>query len=660
MKYSFKHLFFPFIILGISLFSCEREKPDGPDPGIIQLSYAKLDEIQLVPEDTAFNASIHPVLLLAFSTSPDTTTIPAGIFIKDSDDNELHYSYSLRDAGKTIAIDMRDSLDYEKTYSLVIGSSFKGVNGEKFPGLNFYFKTRQGILLILSAKVNGMEFPANGLLRDIPLNTRIDFSFNFPLDTVDIHQKVSLFGTKVAPVEVIFGDGYRKMTIKNTEKLDYYIKYNVFLSVSLKAQNGFGFEGFVKNFFTALDSTFKFPLISDEELLDLVQQQTFKYFWDFGHPVSGLARERNTSGDIVASGGSGFGIMAIVTGMERGFITRSEGVIRLRKIVDFLEISDRFHGAWSHWLNGSTGKVIPFGSDDDGGDLVETSYLAMGLLTARQYLNPVISNENSIIEKINILLDGIEWDWYTQGQNSLTWHWSPKTGFAKNMKIRGWNEALITYVMAATSTTHPISKDVYVQGWAGSGAMVNNKNFFGIKLPLGPDLGGPLFFEQYSFLGLDPGDLSDTYGNYMEQAVNHTLINRAYCIQNPKNYIGYSETCWGLTASDNDKGYSAHSPTNDLGVITPTAALSSFPFTPEESLEALKHFYYLMGDRLWGPYGFYDAFNVSASWYASSYIAIDQGPIIGMIENYRSGLLWQLFMSAPEVEAALTKLGFNY
>jgi hypothetical protein len=376
--------------------------------------------------------------------------------------------------------------------------------------------------------------------------------------------------------------------------------------------------------------------------------------------VSGLSRERDTSGETVTSGGSGFGMMAIVTGIERGFISRTEGIERLTTMINFLMQSDRFHGAWSHWINGTTGEVVPFSTEDNGGDLVETSYTVMGLLTVRQYLNASDPAEQALITKINTLWESVEWDWYTRGENSLTWHWSPNYGWNLNMKIRGWNEALITYVLAASSPTHGISKTVYEGGWKNSSQYINGNLYFGITLPLGPDYGGPLFFEQYTFLGLDPRNLNDGTVNYWEQAKNHTLINRAYCEANPKVFAGYSNTCWGLTASDGNNGYSAHSPTNDLGVIAPTAALSSFPFTPVESMDAMKHLYYTLGDRLWGNYGFYDAFNPTENWYATSNIAIDQGPIIIMIENHRSGLLWDLFMSCPEVQAGLSNLGFNY
>lgn len=405
--------------------------------------------------------------------------------------------------------------------------------------------------------------------------------------------------------------------------------------------------------------------LSDEQLLDLVQKQTFKYFWDFGHPVSGMARERsNTSFDygneVVTTGGTGFGVMAIIVAAERGWITRQQAAERTLKIVNFLQKADMFHGVFPHWLNGATGKVIRFSPKDDGGDLVETSFLFQGLLTSKQYFTQNNPIENQLRNKIQGLWDGIEWNWHTQGgQNVLYWHWSPNNGWSMNHQIRGWNECLITYVLAAASPRYSISPQVYHQGYATSNHFRNDREYYNIKLPLGFDYGGPLFFSHYSFLGLDPRGLKDNYADYWEQNKNHTLINRAYCLDNPKKYKGYSANSWGLTASDSHRGYAAHSPTEDLGVITPTAALSAFPYTPEYSMQALKHFYNNLGDKIWGEYGFVDAFSEHHNWYANSYLAIDQGPIIVMIENYRTGLLWKLFMANPDVQNGLKKLNFK-
>ena len=405
--------------------------------------------------------------------------------------------------------------------------------------------------------------------------------------------------------------------------------------------------------------------LSDSALLDVVQKQTFRYFWDFAHPVSGMARERsntdfNYGGEVVTTGGTGFGVMATIVATERGWISRDTAARHLLKMVKFLLKAQSYHGVFPHWMDGATGKTIPFSRKDDGADLVESAYLFQGLLCARQYFNRPERTESELRNRIGWMWNDIEWNWFTRdGQEVLYWHWSPNNGWAMNFPIRGFNECLITYVLSSTSERYAVSPAVYHRGWAESNFFRNGKEFYKIKLPLGFDYGGPLFFSQYSFLGLDPRGLKDRYADYWEQNRNHTLINRAYCIDNPKDFKGYGPDAWGLTASDTYNGYAAHSPTEDNGTITPTAALSAFPYTPDYSMQALKHFYNDVGDRIWSEYGFTDAYNETRKWYATSHLAIDEGPIIVMIENYRSGLLWKLFMSCPEVKMGLKKLGFE-
>lgn len=406
--------------------------------------------------------------------------------------------------------------------------------------------------------------------------------------------------------------------------------------------------------------------LTDSALLDAVQKQTFRYFWDFAHPVSGMARERSNKtfgyGDeVVTTGGTGFGIMSVIVATERKWISRDTAAKFMLKMVNFLLKAQSYHGAFPHWMDGGTGKTIPFSRKDDGADLVETSYLFQGLLCARQYFNGDNQIEKELRNRINWMWPDIEWNWFTQGQEVLYWHWSPNNGWAMNFPVRGFNECLIMYILAASSPNekYKVSSAVYHNGWAQSNFFKNGKEFYGIKLPLGFDYGGPLFFSQYSFMGLDPRGLKDRYANYWEQNKNHTLINREHCVRNPKQFKGYGANCWGLTASDTYNGYAAHSPTEDLGTISPTAALSAFPYTPEFSMQALRHFYENLGSKIWSEYGFVDAFNETKNWYASSHLAIDQGPIIVMIENYRSGLLWKLFMSCPEIKMGLKKLGFE-
>ncbi|GAA3610626.1 glucoamylase family protein [Flavivirga amylovorans] len=415
--------------------------------------------------------------------------------------------------------------------------------------------------------------------------------------------------------------------------------------------------------------------LNDEDMMNLTQKETFKYFWDFANVDSGAAKERyhpNTptlNQNVVTSGGTGFGLMSIIVAIERNFITREQGVSRLNKILTFLENADRFHGAWSHWIDGSSGTAIPFSTKDDGGDLVETAFLVQGLICIKEYLKDGTDTEKSLAQKADDLWKGVEWNWYTQNQDVLYWHWSPNHGFDINLKLSGYNEVLITYVLAAASPDYSISKSVYEKGWANNGTIVSSSSQYGFPLVLkhagGSNLGGPLFFSHYSFLGLNPKNLTDQYGNYWDLVVNHTKINRQYCITNPKNYIDYSEDCWGLTASysrntDNSIGYSAHSPSNDLGIVSPTAAVSSIPYTPNESLKVM-HYMYQNKEKLLGAAGFYDAFSPHNNfWVAEAYLAIDQGPQIVMIENHRTGLLWNLFMKNEDVKKGLDKLGFNY
>ena len=411
---------------------------------------------------------------------------------------------------------------------------------------------------------------------------------------------------------------------------------------------------------------------SHDSLLNAVQRQTFQYFWKGAEPNSGMARERiNVDGiypqndqDVVTTGGSGFGIMAILTAIHRHFITRQEGMKRLEKIVGFLEKADRFHGAWPHWMYGETGKVKPFGKKDDGGDIVETAFMIQGLLCARQYFKNGTSAEKKLSQRIDHLWKEVDWNWYRNGKNVLYWHWSPDYGWQMNFPIHGYNECLIAYILAASSPTHGVPASVYHDGWAEDGRIKDSSTHFGYTLQLhhqGAPNGGPLFWAHYSYLGLDPHGLKDEYANYWKENTNQALINYTWCVKNLLHYKGYSSDNWGLSASYSVKGYAGHAPSEDrdLGVISPTAAISSIVYTPEKSIAAMKNWMYNLKDSLWGPYGFYDAFSESADWFPKKYLAIDQGPEVVMIENYRSGMLWKLFMSCPEIKVGLLKLGFQ-
>jgi hypothetical protein len=403
--------------------------------------------------------------------------------------------------------------------------------------------------------------------------------------------------------------------------------------------------------------------MDEEEWLDSVQKAFFRYFWDFGHPVSGLAREGFFHGrNTVTTGGTGFGMITIMVGAERGFVTREQAAERLLTMVTFLEEqATRYHGIWPHHLRGDTGETLAFaGETDNGGDIVETAFLLEGMLTVREYFDQDNPVENELRERITRLWEEAEWDWYQQtGDKHLTWHWSKEHEFVRNHKIGGFNECMIAYLLAMASPTHAIASDSYYQGWVGDPRnYVNGKSYYGIKQPVGSPMGGPLFFTHYSYLGLDPHALDDAFTNYFDNNRAISLINRAYCAANPRHHVGYSDLVWGLTASLNPYNYGAHQPDSDAdnGTIAPTAAISAMPYTPEESLATLREFYYGKGKDLWGAFGFYDAFNEGADWVAPSFLAIDQGPMAPMIENHRTGLPWKMFMKSDVGAAIVAKL----
>lgn len=645
-------------ILFFLLFSCSDKPDDSPKP-TLQLNELRLGSYQLNLTDPVKNltAPVDQALQGTFAAALDVASVTEGIQLRKKNGATVLLTFTFLDNNKTFSALPAQPLTPYQEYEVILSDQLKGNQGEVFPGLTIGFTTVPATLTITSLKFNTVEVLNTSPVTNIT-QLQIDIAFSAPLKpefASGTYFKVS--NTQSLPIAVALSEDQKTVTLTSTVKLPSLTRHQLWISDEITGSHEEVYSTFTKFFYSGINPTPVFPEIPEDALLTLVQQQTFKYFWDFAHPVSGMARERNTSGDVVTSGGSGFGLMAIIVGIERGFITRQQGIERLDKIIDFLETADRFHGAWSHWINGSTGKVIPFSSKDDGGDLVETSFLVQGLITFRQYLNPSDVTEQTLISRINTLWHEVEWDWYRKNnENVLYWHWSPNYNWDMNFAMYGYFEQQITYFLAAASPTHNIPKAVYTNGFARNGAIVRNETYYGINLKLGGLF--PLFWVHYSYLGLDP-HFSDDYANYWEQGVNASRINQAYCITNPKKFIGYSAAGWGLTSSDNPSGYAAHSPANDLGVITPTAALSSFPYTPVESMQALKFFYYTLGDRLWGAYGFYDAFNLTSGWTASSYLAIDQGPIIIMIENHRTGLLWDLFMSAPEVQQGMIVLNFT-
>ena len=407
--------------------------------------------------------------------------------------------------------------------------------------------------------------------------------------------------------------------------------------------------------------------MSDDELLTMVQKASFRYYWEGAEPHSGMTRE-NMPGDddIVATGASGFGIMALIVGVDRGFITRQQGIDRLLSITGFLQQADRYHGAWPHFLSGRTGRRLPvFSMFDNGADLVETSFLMEGLLAARQYFKGSSASEKELYSRITNLWQGVDWEWFraTPKRDALYWHWSPEYSWHIANRLTGWNEVMITYLLAIASPTHSVPASLYYTGWVGEGIdnhYVNGHTYYGIPLYVGSGTGGPLFFTDYSFMGFDPRGKRDKYADYFENNRNMSLINQAYCIQDPHHWKGFSKNAWGLTAVDGPKGYVPYEPTPSLddGTIAPTGAISAFAYTPDASLLALKHFYRDLGAQVWSIYGFRDAFNLQQNWYSGIDMGLNQAPMVVMIENRRTGLVWRNFMANPEIASMLARIGF--
>ena len=408
--------------------------------------------------------------------------------------------------------------------------------------------------------------------------------------------------------------------------------------------------------------------MTDDELLTMVQEAGFRYYWEAAEPHSGMTRE-NTPGndDIVAVGASGFGVMAIIVAADRGFITHQQAIDRLLRVTAFLTTADHYHGAWPHFLSGSTGRRLPvFDMYDNGADLVETSFMMEGLLAARQYFKQDGPLGQALYQRITRLWRGVDWNWFraTPKQDALYWHWSPEYSFHIANRLTGWNEVMITYLEAIASPSHSIPASDYYSGWVGEGIgnhYANGKSYFGIKLDVGENTGGPLFFTDYSFMGFDPRGIHDRFTDYFDNNRAQALINQQYCIQNAHHWKGYGADTWGLTAVDGPAGYVPYEPTFELddGTIAPTGAISAIAYTPEPSMAALKHFYRDLGAQVWSIYGFRDAFNLQQNWYSGITMGLNQAPMVVMIENHRSGLVWKNFMANPEVRTALDGIGFR-
>lgn len=394
-------------------------------------------------------------------------------------------------------------------------------------------------------------------------------------------------------------------------------------------------------------------------ILDEWQKKSFQFFY-LGASPTGLALEGNERGDVITIGGTGFGLMALIVGAERSFINRDQATQRTIKIIKFLGKAERFKGVWAHWYN-PDGTSHPFGDQVKTGDLVETSFVMAGLIAAKEYYDNNNVIEKEIRDSVDSFINSVDWKFYASSGQYLHWLWYSQTNKFE-LPIRGWNESLITYILAlAAPAPHNISAEVYNKGWLNNGLSVYpSRNFYGYSLPLGEDYGGPLFFSHYSFLGLNPFVMHDKYVDYWKQNTAHTLINRHYCVYEAPKRFKYDEQNWGLSACYGGRppwNYMARSPRNDDGVIAPTAALSSYPYTPFYSTQML--FQLDENALIKGSYGFADAYSPETSTSEKKHLAIDQGPIVVMIENYRTGLIWNLLMKNTDIKNGLSLAGIS-
>ena len=403
--------------------------------------------------------------------------------------------------------------------------------------------------------------------------------------------------------------------------------------------------------------------LKDRELIDRLQRDTFRYMWEHTYAESGLAYEdsRNKATGQATTGGTGFGIAAIVAAAERGWVSREAAVERILKISYFLrDKTDRkkLHGAFPHWLDGRTGRTFSFSEKDNGADLVETAFLMQGLLIARSYFNGEEPREAELRSVITELWRDVDWHWFSRGENNgLFWHWSPEHGFGMDMKISGFNEAMVVYVLALGSPTYPISRDT-AKFWYSTDEY-QPKTGNGYTIEAANAYAGCMFLSHYSFIGLDPRRMADSFvkQGYMVRNTTHALMNRAYCLESAPAEHQFSEGFWGLTSCDIKGGYRYQSAYNEVGTVAPTAALASMPYVPEYAMRVLWNIHDNYKKKMWGKYGPYDAFSLKDGWFDNSYLAIDQLAIPCMVENYRSGLLWGLFMSIPEVQQGLRRMG---
>jgi len=397
-----------------------------------------------------------------------------------------------------------------------------------------------------------------------------------------------------------------------------------------------------------------------KNVMDEQEQKVVNLFFQGAEPNSGMAYNDPSRKSVMATGATGFGIMTLIAGVERGWISREDAANHIVKIVRFLKKAERYEGAWAHWYN-VKGEIVPFGNQNDAGEIIETTFMMGGLLTACEYFNGSSEAEKEIRTTTNEFWNTINWSHFVK-DGKFYWIWHRDTG-KYELPISGWNETLLAYILAmAAPAGHDVPVSVYKSCWQGSKNFYHaGREYYGYPLPLGGNYGEALFLAHYSMFGMDPRKMEDSYCFYWQQNQNHTMINRHYCINEAPEEYAYDANNWGLTACagcGSHPDYVARQPQNDDGVISPAAALGSFPYTPFYSTQVmlnLKSKYPAIN----GKYGFYASYCPAEKATAKNYLSMEQAPIAIMMENYRSGLLWSLLMKNEHVQRGLQLAGIH-
>lgn len=397
-------------------------------------------------------------------------------------------------------------------------------------------------------------------------------------------------------------------------------------------------------------------------ILDSQQKKMIDFFMSGADQTSGMCLNSSQWGGTMTTGATGMGFMNIITGVERGWISREEGLDQILKVVKFLDKADRYHGSWSHWY-GTDGKTKPFGNQIVAGEIVETAFVMTGLIAAKEYFNGSDTKEVELRNYVDKFWNEIDWSNFVHN-DKLYWIWhSDKAGDkAYEHALTGWNETLIVYILAlAAPEGHNISPDVYQKCWQSNGGIYReNQKVYGYEQPLGrPANMEGLFLAQYSFLGLDPRHMADQYINYWNHVTAYTMINRHYCVYEAPESHGYSETDWGITACEGAgpaTEYKGRTPSNDDGVLCTSASVSSFPYTPFYCAQVLLNL-----NQNWsfmnGKYGFKTSYHPASGKASSYYLGMEHAPQAVMIENYRSGLLWNLVMRNGHIKKGFELAG---